>query len=145
MKKICERKQLKGNGFTLLEVLVALSILAIAVTMVLQLFAGNLRTIGASGGTTSAVVKADARIKEILSGDLLVERVWTETTDDGYRINVSIAELLKERTDNLPVKLMEVDLTILWSEGNKGKRFNLRTVKMVDRLSPTDKKPALSG
>jgi prepilin-type N-terminal cleavage/methylation domain-containing protein len=129
------------KGFTLLEVLVALAIMAVAVTMVIQLFSANLRTVAASVNMTSAVARADARIRGIISDESLTEKVWSETTEEGYRFDVSVSEILKDRTDNLPVKLMEIVLTTRWISGMKEKSFNLKTVKMVDKESTAEKLP----
>ncbi|PKN19145.1 MAG: hypothetical protein CVU71_10240 [Deltaproteobacteria bacterium HGW-Deltaproteobacteria-6] len=136
-------KRMGAKGFTLLEILVALAVLAIAVTMVIQLFSANLKTAAVSRDMTQAVARADTRIKNILSNGALTERTWTENTEDGYRFDVSISEILKDRTDNLPVKLMEVMLTTRWVSGMKEKKFSLKSVKMVEKISETENKPAL--
>ena len=107
------------KGFTLLEVLVALVIMAMAVTVVLQLFSSSLRTVALSGGMTAAAARGDARFREILSESYLTEQVWSETTEDGYQMDVSISEVQKERTDNLPVRLMEVGLTVRWRKDGR--------------------------
>lgn len=135
--------RIEQKGFTLLEVLVALAVMAIAVTMVAQLFSANLRSVAASVDTAQALVRAEARIREIISNDSMTEKVWNETADDGYRYNVSVSEILKDRTDNLNVKLMEINLTIYWTAGLKEKKFNLRTVKMVEKAAETDTQGAL--
>jgi type II secretion system protein I len=132
------------EGFTLLEVLVSLAIMAIAVTLVLQLFSADLRAVSRAGDMTWASVKADARIKKILDELSPVAASWGEATDDGYRMDVSIAEVLTERTDNLPFKLMEVSLTVAWTEGRKEKNLSLKTLKMVDRIAPADGRPVRS-
>jgi len=134
----------KGTeGFTLLEILVALAVMAIAVTMVIQLFSANLRTVAASEDMTWAVTRADVRIRGILTGESLTERTWSENNEDGYRFDVSVSEILKERTDNLPVKLMEVILTTRWVSGMKEKSFTLKSVKMVEKASTTENQPTL--
>ena len=136
------------RGFTLLEVLVALSIVAIAVTVVLQLFSADLRALSASEDYVSAVLKAEARMREVLDTEGLAERSWSEATRDGYRIDVSVSEVTKEKTDNLPVKLVKVDLTTRWYRGKKEKSLTLGTMKVVDKLtlatdasSPAPSKP----
>ncbi len=131
------------RGFTLLEVLVALAIMAIAVTMVVQLFSVNLRTIVVSRDMTQAVARADARFRGILSDESLTERIWSENTGDGYRFDIAVSEILKDRTDNLPVKLMEVVLTTHWVSGVKEKSFSLKSLKMVEKISTTGSQPAL--
>ena len=127
------------KGFTLLEVLVALVIMAMAVTVVLQLFSSSLRTVALSGGMTAAAARGDARFREILSESYLTEQVWSETTEDGYQMDVSISEVQKERTDNLPVRLMEVGLTVRWREGWKEKNLSLKTMKVIEKKTPTEK------
>ncbi len=135
------QKRTGEKGFTLLEVMVALAVMAIAFTLVLQLFSTNLRSIAGSADMTSAVARGDARIREIASDGSLTEKAWREITEDGYHIDVSIQEILKERTDNLPVKLMEVSLTTYWVDGRKEKSYKLKTVKMVDK-TPSVEKPS---
>jgi len=109
--------------------------MAMAVALVLQLFSVNLRSVVRSGDVTSAAVRADSRIREILMEPLAAERVWSEATDDGYRMDVSVREVLKERTQNLPVRMMEVVLIIRWVDGMMEKRLELKTAKMVDRTA----------
>jgi type II secretion system protein I len=135
----------KECGFTLLEVLVALSILAIAITLILQLYSVNLKAVTISGNVTSALVRGDSRMREILAGKPLMDTVWTEVTEDGYRVEVTVSEVLKERTENLPVKLMEVALTIHWYEGPKEKGIHLKTMKVVDRTDSGDNSTASSA
>jgi prepilin-type N-terminal cleavage/methylation domain-containing protein len=125
-------------GFTLLEILVALSILAIAITLILQLYSVNLKAVSVSGNVASALVRGDSRMREILAGKPLMDTVWTEVSEDGYRVDIAVSEVLKERTENLPVKLMEVALTIRWYEGTKEKSIKLKTMKVVDRTESGD-------
>jgi prepilin-type N-terminal cleavage/methylation domain-containing protein len=122
-----------SRGFTLLEVLVATAILGIAVAVVLQLFSANLRAISVSEDYVSAATKAGAKMREILSDDELSEKSFSEITDDGYRMDVSITDALKERTENLQVKLLEINLTIHWVRGTKENALNLRTMKVVEK------------
>ena len=121
------------KGFTLLEVLVAISILGIAVAVILQLFSANLRALSLSGDYVSASIRAEARMKELLDDEKIAEKTTSETTDDGYRIDVWITEALKERTENLPVKLLEIDMTMSWLKGAKERSLTLKTMKVVKR------------
>ena len=130
------------QGFTLLEILVAMAIMAIAVTLVLQLFSVNLRAVSFAGGMSSAAIRGEDRLREILAAPTLMESSWGEVSEDGYRLDISIAELLKERTDNLPVKLMEVSLTIYWIEGQKERSLNLKSQKMADKTVSAMQKSA---
>jgi general secretion pathway protein I len=121
------------SGFTLLEVLVALAILGTAVTLIFQLFSANMRNIALSEDYLSATVAAEARMQEVLDDDGLAANSWSETTDDGYRIDVVVSDALQQRTGELPVKLLEVALTVSWAKNTKQKSLTLRTMKMVER------------
>jgi general secretion pathway protein I len=121
------------GGFTLLEVLVAMAILAIAVTVVFQLFSANLRSIAASEDYVKAAVRAELKMREILNDDKLTEKAFSEATDDGYRMDVSIIEAVKERTENLQVRLLQIDLTVRWIKGSKEKTLILKTMKVIKK------------
>ncbi len=118
-------------GFTLLEVLVATSLLGIAVAVVLQLFSANLRALSLSEDYVKASAAAQVKMRDILDDGKLNEKAFSEITDDGYRIDVTITEVLKERTMNLEVKLLEIDLIISWMKGTKDKSYTLRTIKVM--------------
>jgi type II secretion system protein I len=134
-------KGIRGDvGFTLLEVLVALSIIAIAIVLILQLYSSNLRAVSISGDTSAAAVRGDSRMREILAEASLAETSWREITEDGYGIEVSIAEVLKERTDNLLIKMMEVNLTLRWREGMKERSLYLKAQKLVDKIAPAEQR-----
>lgn len=71
------------HGFTLLEVLVALVVLATAVAAVLQLFGGGLRLARAAGDHTAATLLASAKLGELPEGALPEETV--EGNEGPYR------------------------------------------------------------
>jgi type II secretion system protein I len=125
-----------SGGFTLLEVLVALSIMGIAIILILQLFSSNLRALTVSGDMTSAIIQANARLREIVTERLLKEKSWREGAPGSYPMDIAVREILQERTDTLPVRLMEVALTVRWQAGSTEKSLTLRTMKMVDRMGP---------
>ena len=55
--------RLSIKGFTLIEVIVALSILGIAITVILQLFSVNLRAISQSEDYVMALIQADLKMR----------------------------------------------------------------------------------
>jgi prepilin-type N-terminal cleavage/methylation domain-containing protein len=120
-------------GFTLLEVLVAIAVLAIALTVFMQLFSMNLRSIGASEDHVAASIRAEAKMREILDDEELGEKAWSEIADDGSRIDVSVTEALKERSEALQVMLFDVELTVRWKKGDKERVQTLRTLKVMPR------------
>lgn len=121
------------GGFTLLEILVALAVMAIALVVVLQLFSAGLTALAASDDYLRATVRAEAKMREVLDDDELAERTWSEVTTDGYRFDVAVAAAEKERIANLPVTLLAVDLTVHWSRGTRERSFTLKTMKLVNK------------
>jgi prepilin-type N-terminal cleavage/methylation domain-containing protein len=125
------RERDSERGFTLIEILAALAILSISLVVILQLFSANLRGITASDKYVDAVMKAESVMRSILDDEEIEERSWSETTEDGYGIDVNITGIENERTENLMVKVMEIDLTVKWQEGLKERKLNLKTMKTV--------------
>jgi hypothetical protein len=113
--------------------LVATAILGIAITVILQLFSANLRAISASDDYVSALTKAGIKMRAILNEDTLFEKEFSEITYDGYRMDVSITEVLRERTEFLPIQLFEITLTIHWQKDWGDKSTTLRTMKAVKK------------
>jgi len=119
------------RGFTLIEVLVATSIMGIAIAVILQLFSANLRNISDSSDYVAAATRAEVKMMEVLDNHSLLEKSYSEITNDGYRMDIAITETLKERTENLQVRLFEIALTVRWTKGTKEKSMTLRSMKVV--------------
>jgi parvulin-like peptidyl-prolyl isomerase len=116
-----------------LEILVALAILATAVTIMFQLFSASLRNIAVSEDVVAASLKAEAKMREVLSKEELVVDSWEEQTDDGYRFVVNITDTLQQKTDSLPMQLLQVDVAITWTKNSKERSLRLKTYKTVHR------------
>ena len=125
------------KGFTLLEVLVALAILGISVTVIFQLFSANLRAVRGSEDYIAAAVRAQTKMREVLDDEKLTEKTWSETTPDGYRVDVAVAETLKDRTKDLEVRLLEIIMTVHWTKNSKTKAMTVRGMKMLPRGETT--------
>jgi len=103
------------------------------VTIIFQLFSASLRNIAVSEDVVSAGVRAEAKMREVLSNEELAENSWTETTTDGYKFAVNITETLQEKTDSLPVQVLQIDLAITWTKNAKERSLHLKTYKTVNR------------
>ncbi len=124
---------IRSEGFTLLEVLVALALLSIALVAILQLFSANLRGIAASEDLAKAAMRAEATMRSVLEDEDIEEKTSSETTPDGYRIDVAITNADEKRTENLPLKLLQVSLTVHWKNGTKERTLTLKTMKAVTK------------
>ena len=121
------------GGFTLLEVLVALALLSVALVAIIQLFSANLRGIAISEDLAKAVMKANSAMREVLDDEDIAEKSSSETTPDGYRIDVAITNAEEGRTENLSVKLLQISLTVHWKDGIKERALTLKTMKTIPK------------
>jgi general secretion pathway protein I len=119
-------------GFTLLEILVAFVILSMVVTVILQLFSANLKTLWMSDDYITATVLADIRMREMLEGAQVKEGTSSETKE-GYLMDITITEALEKRTKDLSWKVLEVVMDVSWQKGTKKRSFSLKTYKTVKR------------
>ena len=124
----------KERGFTLIEILASLTLIGLAVVYLVQLFSANLRTIGTSQDYMEALTRAEAVIREITERDKIEEASWQEETEQGYRVAVSVSEAEKERTEDLPVKLLRIEMTFSWETASRKKSLTLRSLKVVERV-----------
>jgi len=121
------------RGFTLLEVLAAVAILGMALTVIMQLFSANLQGIAASDDYLAASMAAEAKMREVIDKGDFSEQDWSETTNEGYRVDVSIRPALEERTESLPVALHEITLSLRFESGLKERTITLRTLRAAAR------------
>jgi general secretion pathway protein I len=123
----------RSSGFTLLEVLVAMVIVGLAVTAILELFSSNLRAISSSEDHMRASLAAEARMRDVLDGTGLAEKGWSEVTNEGYRIDVTINKVQTERANMAGVDLYQIDLALSWKRGMRDRTITLKTLKAVYR------------
>ena len=123
------------GGFTLLEVLVALAVTGIALTVIYQLFSGNLKNISASEDYVAATTAGETKLREFLAEQTLGEGTWTQTTEEGYVVEIHSTEVLKERTENLQVRAFDIDLTLRWKRGGRERSIHLRTLELAGKGS----------
>ena len=124
----------RERGFTLIEILASLTLIGLAVVYLVQLFSANLRTIGTSQDYMEALTRAEAVMREITERDKIEEASWQEETEQGYRVAVSVSEAEKERTEELPVKLLQIEMTFSWETALRNKSLTLRSLKVVERI-----------
>jgi general secretion pathway protein I len=118
------------RGFTLLEVLVALVVLATTVVAVLQLFGGGLRLARAAGDHADAALLASAKLAELEPGPLIEGA--TEGTDGPYRwtrrvtLEPALLPLEADAAETLRIRLARVKVEVRWGQS---RRFELVTLR----------------
>ncbi len=137
---ICRKHSLKEQGFTLIEVVVAVAILGIALTVIIELFAGGLRLARASKEYTKAVNYANAKMEEIASQQTLEEGITEGEFDETYhwRVTMNKVNLLpveKPWEVKPPIQLFQIKVDVLWKPGSTERSASVetyRTMKVQD-------------
>ncbi len=125
-------------GFTLLEVLVALTILVLAVGSLSQAFSGGINTAGAVDGYTRAVAIAESRLARIGVDTPLEEGQSEGDAGEGFRWSVSVQpyELLGETDPSHLLRLYDVEVAVSWGDSTARRSFSLRTLKLAENSEP---------
>jgi len=126
----------KRNGFTLIEVVVAVAILGIALTIIIQLFAGGLRLARASKEYTEAINYANAKMEEINSQQTLEEGITEGEFDETFhwRVTTNKVNLLpvdKPWEVKTPIQLFQVKVDVLWKPGSKERSASVETYRAL--------------
>ena len=128
------------KGFTLLEILLAISILGVAITAIMQQFSAGLRIAGTSQSYTTAAIYAKQKIEELQVEEEMKEKEESGSFDDGYYFQVSITpyegymeEEDEELFDHLPLEMYRLESIVWWKEGEKEKSVRLTTLKTVKK------------
>ena len=123
----------RQRGFTLLEIMVSLVLICLVVVSVIQLSSANLRNLSASDDRIETLRRASEKMRQVLEGDLSEDKTWNDVDDDGYSYDVTVAETLKERTDALALKFLEITVSAQYTKDNRSKRMTLQTAKLVSK------------
>jgi general secretion pathway protein I len=120
-------------GFTLLEIIVALALVATAVVMAVQLFSANLKAIAASDSHVRASANAGAVMREVLTDEDFPDNAVTSGYIDIYRFETSAYKVDEERNQTINVDLYRVDVILSWREGNRDRSVTLNALKLVEK------------
>ncbi|MFC4161821.1 type IV pilus modification PilV family protein [Chitinimonas lacunae] len=122
-----------AQGFTLMEVLVALVIMGIGLTAILVAYSGSMRLMQESQVNHAAAVLARSKLDEYLT-DPTMEVVDRENEERyngilyGYRMTIEEVDLidaaLAKRVE-LPLVLDRVLVQVFWGEGEQAREYRL--------------------
>jgi general secretion pathway protein I len=123
----------RNRGFTLIETLVATSILAISLVVILQLFSGGLKSSKLSDDYTRGIFHAREKMDEILLAGELSEGVIGGDFGDGFKWRAEALHLdIHEAKDvKLPFRAFNINVDVMWDAGGHEKHFAISALKLV--------------
>ena len=137
------RWPLKKSGFTLLEVMVAMTILGIGLALVMQHFTAGLRATLLSRQYLRAIVHAQEKMEE-----LRLKGTWSNLEEggnfeDGYRWKVSVSpfspssDQTEEQDEKKPVwEIWQLKSMVFWEEGKRERFFELQSLQAEGKFAP---------
>ena len=127
------RRRGRAGGFTLLEVIVAFTILSVALVAILQSFATGMQGLGAAKTSATAVMHARSKLDEVGQSIQLEEGETGGDFDDGYTWRLRIAEIPYEEEGQVAGPLatpFEVEIRV---SAPRGRSVTLTTLRLGAR------------
>ena len=123
-------KNISNKGFTLLEVMVAVALIAIALTTLLGSQSQSVSFANSAKFETMAALLAQSKMSEIAT--LTAEDLSSDSGDfgddyPGYAWEVIVSDISIEGVSNISDYLKQVDLTVTWGAFS----YNLRLYHYV--------------
>jgi general secretion pathway protein I len=124
------------NGFTLLEIVVALAILGIGLILIIELFSGGLRLGRTSEEYTRAVGYTRMKMEELQVAKSLEEGMQEGVFDRDFRWQVEVkkVDLLppeREIQYKPPVELFHLRIDVLWNSGRQERATGIETYRVL--------------
>lgn len=115
------------GGFTLLEVIVAMTLFAAGIVVVVSLFSGALRLSAGSRDVSASTIYAGQRMEEALLVPNPVEGVERGTFGDNYRWEV--ATVIAPQKEEKPYDEIRVRVTVRWTDGEDERAVDLSATR----------------
>jgi general secretion pathway protein I len=134
-------------GFSLLEVMVAFTLMAIVLAVLIRVFSGGLQGIGIAEDYARAASIAESTLARVGADIALKEGSQSGDVEDRYRWTVTIKPhdiplepipeggFPSQPIQNLPVVLQEVAVTVTWSEYGRDRSYSLNTLRLGPRFA----------
>jgi len=124
-----------NRGFTLIEILVAISILSISLVVIFQLFSGGLKSSRLSDQYTRGIFRAKEKMEEILLSTDFAEEETEGEFGDLFRWKSSIVrmEQAEDEEAKLPFNTFNIKVDVMWYEGDKEKHFAISTMNVIEK------------
>ncbi|TAK10272.1 type II secretion system protein [bacterium] len=125
------------NGFTLLEVVVAMAIVGLGVVTLFEIFSSGLRL----GAKSSERTEATAYGRQVID-EVLIRREVREGGEEGslggrYRWRLQVQPFQRDaQLSSVGWDLKEMTLQLRYREGGREKEMELKTLRLVKKKNP---------
>jgi general secretion pathway protein I len=124
------------SGFTLIEVVVAVAILSVALTVIIELFAGGLRLARISEEYTMAVNYGRIKMEEIAVSPKMEEGSEEGKFDETFHWQVGVKKVdvlpIEKRPEfKVPVELFQIQVKVIWKSGSRERSASVETYKTI--------------
>lgn len=118
-----------ARGFTLLEILIALTLFALVGGALLQLFHGGLNTVSTAGGHAHAALLARSKLTELQAYRQLQPGVEQGEFEDGFRWRTELTEA-DSVPDHAVAGLVPLNLVleVSWGDPGSPRRINVESL-----------------
>jgi prepilin-type N-terminal cleavage/methylation domain-containing protein len=134
-----ESNSLKNEqGFSLLEVVVALMIMAGGFLAVLNLFSGSVRSVDFSGQYLKAVTLANSKMNELEIQNFTVDdSSGNFKNEENYRWEVDISPYDSDlNNEESGIQLQKILLKVLWNDDGHTRNIELATLRLEGQTYP---------
>ena len=134
-----ESNSLKNEqGFSLLEVVVALMIMAGGFLAVLNLFSGSVRSIDFSGQYLKAVTLANSKMNELEIQNFTVDdSSGNFKNEENYRWEIDISPYDSDLNNKESgIQLQKILLKVLWNDDGHTRNIELATLRLEGQTYP---------
>ncbi len=126
------------RGYSLIEVIVAFALLALALTLLLGTLSGAARQVRWSSDAGRAALHAQSLLDQVGVGEAIAPGQRDGEFDEGrYRWNLAITPWTDPAlpppamVDPAAPRLLELTLSVQWGDGRPGQQLRLRTLRLA--------------
>ncbi len=123
------------RGFSLLEIMVAFTLLALALAVLLQAFGGGVHLLGNADRLARAAQLAQSQLAQVGLEIPLAEGVTQAEWPPDYRVRLQVAPVpLPSQLSNHPRwQLWQVEVVVDWTEAGRARAYRLVSLRVGKR------------
>jgi len=122
---------LKSQGALLIEVLLAIMILSVVLTVVMNSFVSSLRATVTTADYSTALSLLDDKMFDVQLQKALETQASSESFPEPYDRFSYDFESKDFGVDSPTKTIQEIDLSVSWTQGKRNNRVNLATLQFI--------------